>query len=413
MNKFKIICLFISLMLFTICASCTKEQNPNLVVCIDAQSENQIKELIRVWEQFNDGTKAELIIIPNDATAAETKITELRTEIMSGKGPDVFILNCTHPNAVNPVPVLFSNPEKMMYADIFLPLDDYINNAEYMQPNTWNQKIMAAGRTDEGQLLLPLYYEYYAYAFNTADLQSVSKLPSSWDELMVCDDAAVMNTISQVLFLEFHNIFGRLSNYQSEELMYTENELLMRTQQAMIYTNQKRNIDNASEPVSFGPVGDSFITDLASYREENHTIFALPNIDGGITANVTMYAAINRNTASPEKAFSLLDILFSNNVMCNQGFTDGERILGAVVMPLSMAIPANNDVLQMLCSKLTSEDAAGILNMNNQINIVRFNSDLDLELLNMYENYRNTQDENRQKEIVIQTLTKLQMMLAE
>lgn len=35
-----------------------------------------------------------------------------------------------------------------------------------------------------------------------------------------------------------------------------------------------------------------------------HTVFAMPNQEGGFTANVTLYAGINKNTKQPLKAVS-------------------------------------------------------------------------------------------------------------
>ena len=47
-------------------------------------------------------------------------------------------------------PALFPNLEKTMHSDLFLPLDNYMDNTQYMNPDNWNQKIMDAGKTAEG-----------------------------------------------------------------------------------------------------------------------------------------------------------------------------------------------------------------------------------------------------------------------
>ena len=53
-------------------------------------------------------------------------------------------------------------------------------------------------------------------------------------------------------------------------------------------------------------------------------MFAYPNDQGGVTACVQTYAAVNRNTEKPEQAFSLLDFLLSNEVLSGQGFRAGK-----------------------------------------------------------------------------------------
>lgn len=39
-------------------------------------------------------------------------------------------------------------------------------------------------------------------------------------------------------------------------------------------------------------------------KKAAHTLFALPNGEGGVTANITLYAGINKNTKQPKKAVS-------------------------------------------------------------------------------------------------------------
>ena len=39
------------------------------------------------------------------------------------------------------------------------------------------------------------------------------------------------------------------------------------------------------------------------------TVFAMPNQEGGFTANVTLYAGINKNTKQPLKAVPFLQML--------------------------------------------------------------------------------------------------------
>lgn len=117
---------FILIFLIILCTGCNSEQEDVLKICVDAQLEPAVRELVDTWKQLNGEMKTELIVIPSDASTAEIKIQKLRTEIMSGSGPDVFILQCAHPNAAEEQQVLFSNPEKMMYSEVFLPLDEYM-----------------------------------------------------------------------------------------------------------------------------------------------------------------------------------------------------------------------------------------------------------------------------------------------
>lgn len=57
----------------------------------------------------------------------------------------------------------------------------------------------------------------------------------------------------------------------------------------------------------------------------------------------------------------------------------------------------NNHVLQAACTQISDEDAEAIQRINSQISAVRYNSDLDRELYDLYftcSNYRQTMNEN-------------------
>src|SRR5699024_8469865 len=70
------------------------EETEKLTVCTGSMQEYEVRKLVEAWQTMNDGIETEVIVVPSDDTLAETKITELRTEIMSGGGPDVFIMPC-------------------------------------------------------------------------------------------------------------------------------------------------------------------------------------------------------------------------------------------------------------------------------------------------------------------------------
>lgn len=53
------------------------------------------------------------------------------------------------------------------------------------------------------------------------------------------------------------------------------------------------------------------------------------NIDSGITANVTLYAAVNRNTEQPEECIFILDTLLSDEIMTGQGMKENDIVYGA------------------------------------------------------------------------------------
>jgi hypothetical protein len=383
---------------------------------VDEFYKDAVQSVIDAWEYLNDGVTAELVVIPSDSAEAEVMLTQLRTEIMAGGGPDVYILQCQDPAWWGEGhDVLFSDPEKMMYSDLFLPLDDYMERAQYMDTDVLNPTILNAGKTEEGQLILPLEYTYYAAAYSTADLTALDETPSSWEELMECEDPVVMKNLASYMLIWFYDSFGSLVDYENEMPLVTEEDLLAQVQEAVAYCEAGWNAANAgADAIASGKAAD-IIAPLKLDKDNAHTIFAFPNADGGVTANITMYAAINRNTAQPENAFSLLDLLLGDEVLNGKGFVgeDGYCRGNLAAGYLNVDISINDSVLTKKISGLSEEDIAAFRNINGQINAVRFYSDLDSELWEMYSKCCSTEDEKEQKQIVTETYNTLWMKLSE
>ena len=83
-----------------------QEEEEILTVCVDVGTEDIGSMIADGWSNLDEGMKTELVVIPSDETVAQTKIKELRTEIMSGGGPDVFLLSAERNQR------LFEDPKK-------------------------------------------------------------------------------------------------------------------------------------------------------------------------------------------------------------------------------------------------------------------------------------------------------------
>ncbi len=403
MKKTIILSLMAAMILIT-CAGC-KNQEKTLTICIDSFFVDEAKELIEAWQIFNKDIDVDLVVIPEKADEAEIKITEIRTAIMSGEGPDIFIL------PTNVSAPLFDNVEKTMQSEIFLPLDDYIKQAQYMHVDAFNPMIFNSGKTDEGQLVLPVGYDYTVGAFLRDDDDDPAELPYSWDDLINNKEYDLEKNLIPQFFANFRYVFGKYADYKSNVLLYTEAEMLRRVQEAISLDTDTYSLIDFDN----GDIISSISIVLSTpKRNEDYVFNAIPSVEGGITANVITYAAINRNTRWPEEAFSILDVLFSDEVMTGSGFAVGDRYYGNDVefAERSNSIVAHEDGC---CSPfyLSDESLRAFNDLNSRITNVRFYSDLDEDILEMYNKCLDARDEEEQKKIVSQIYNRMQMKLAE
>lgn len=87
----------------------------------------------------------EVDYIPKEGADRESMIKHLKTELMSGSGPDLFIVDAFDGNFYNEKP-MFPIPEQMIERRVFLPLDEYIEKAQFAQWDRLTPKVMEAGR---------------------------------------------------------------------------------------------------------------------------------------------------------------------------------------------------------------------------------------------------------------------------
>ena len=115
-----------------------------------------------IWDFFaafpGVGSDYEILIetIPEEESERENVLKRIRTEILAGKGPDVFL--CTSDLPFYHHSPLFPFPRQVMENNLFLPLDEYIKQAEYMEWDKLLPSVMDAGSNKDGQFLLPLTY---------------------------------------------------------------------------------------------------------------------------------------------------------------------------------------------------------------------------------------------------------------
>lgn len=344
-----------------------------LIVCTDYIAYDTVELAVSSWKKSGregSNLEVEIIKISRDETAAQIKITELRTEIMAGEGPDLFIFSTDLPYVTPDTRIthmLFPNPEKFLYADVFLPLDSYLKESSYINIENCNQAVLKAGQTDEGQLLLPIIYNYCACIFPEEENNQELPFPNSWEEI-ISNETMIQALLSQSS-MGFLSYLGPYADYKREELLVSEEDLIEQF-------NFSRFTKQQWENVSFELVTtENFLRKyLKNSKGEIHTFYAVPNINGGVTANISVYAGMNRNTKLADEAFSLLENIYRSIITWESFPSRGIGI-------------EQGDYIKKLYESwygISSEDIESFYKMNNTITEARFYSLWDYSLYDIF-----------------------------
>ena len=194
-------------------SSGSSEQNDPLRVLIDVEYGSNIylslkDELGAYMEEYSQGKKknvsfqtvienmggpssVEIEIPPIKENDWDMYLTSLRTEMMAGGGPDVFVCGAgigSHENQktgeyIESEP-LFRYPQQAMKRNMFLSLDGYIENAKYMDRENLTSIVMDAGKTEKGQFLLPMTYTVPATLFRKSDVEHTPSKEMKWEDML-------------------------------------------------------------------------------------------------------------------------------------------------------------------------------------------------------------------------------------
>lgn len=402
---------------------------PKLTLCVDlnpglGSESGPVFELLKTVPGYPDDFGVELEQIPSQGAERESALTRVKTELLSGAGPDLFI--CASPKLLNAAlmetpegagtaEALFQFPRSAMELGFFLPLDDYIASARYMEWDKLLPVVMDAGKNEKGQLLLPLTYSVSATLAERESRSLTASLPMTWDEMLVSEDPCVQFACYS---WRFGSVLGELGDYGTDTLTFTEEELFDRLEEA-------RAANQAGRPQGLGEAND-VIPDLSigaqnagflGPKSPDYLMIPQYNTTGGVTARVSSFAAVNANTRHPDEAFLIVDKLLDQKTMSEQEI----YIYGG-------ALPVNLDLCQKDAPYYSPYEQNGrqrtdwyvnqwnyqqIQALAGQINAVNFVTPLDQELILAYRDCLNEQDPRRRRELAAGHYTAMKMMIAE
>ena len=319
------------------------ESSDPLRILVDIQTSNMnYSEIERAMEELLSAVKTDIgeqdvivEFIPNpiaeqaeqaeqNLVARKAVVSRVRTEIMAGAGPDVFIMTYqTNVSAtghdMDSGDILFKSPQKVMENGLFLPLDDYIeNNTQHAEWEKLPQVIMDAGRNYEGQQIIPLAYTLPVMIYPKEVFDYTPERVMTWSDMLTDPEispyaADFINSYGYFgynlglrlgsgylnPYLEFS--LGKIADYETGELLFTEEELWQRVQEIIALPQEDVQTDAVDRLLG---------TKVRSYNQPI-TLLPLYSDDGGVSARIEYYAAVNRNTKWPEESFKVIDVLMS------------------------------------------------------------------------------------------------------
>lgn len=377
---------------------------------------------------MEDDVNIEVEYLSGDSLERQSQMVSLQTEIMAGKGPDVYIVACTSPDVAATVfegdfKYLFPFPQSSMRKGQFLSLDEWISQSSAPEWDQLTAAIINAGKTEEGQMIVPLTFDFEMTLFNEADIDFSDSLPVTWDDAVSSGNLGLM---SSCVYndCKFGDVLGSLADYSTEQLSFTEEQLLKATKQAsdMLDKELKGEFDEAPEHLSClfsrhnarlftSHIGEETVFNLTR-DEPEIAMVPLYNVNGGVTANITSFVAIDANTDMPEEAFAVVEALISDRVQQSYFFScvDGVPVNENTLTNTTKISVYPDDPDPWFLSESNYREYSKV---RSQINEVKFYTPLDITLTEMFNSLSGKESEKELAELISQTYQTMKMELAE
>ncbi len=275
-------------------------------------------------EDMGGPSSIEIEIAPVRENERDVFLTSLRTEMMSGGGPDVFVCRCGtgyhlmekgneldyNAGYIESQP-LFKFPQQAMKRNMFLALDDYIEKAQFMEWDKLTPAVMEAGRTEQGQLLLPMTYTVATAAFREADVgHHTPSKEMKWEDMLSGEPHMRLAAIA--VLDHMGNGLAPFADYEHDKLVVSEEEMIRYFSEKL--DNREKYKEESAVPYTGFDLKVLHEYDLSVYDEgfdKDDPIVLVPlySRNGGYMATVTSFAGINANTKRPDDAFWVVDYL--------------------------------------------------------------------------------------------------------
>lgn len=387
----------------------------------DNARKSAVEQLLKEIKESGGPENVTYEFIEDRGEDREGALTRLRTEIMGGGGPDVFVIS--QQGFGND---LFKFVEKKMEEKIFLPLDGYMEQAQFMDPVGMNQAVLSGGRNSKGQqMVIPLRYNFPATMLPAEETKLDLSQAHSLADMLDGSDPALTEVLASWWNPDpewggfnwgVSEVLGKRADYAKEKLLLSQEEFRETVKQLCQFAQGAEEGSGLSMTWiwKFRPLDKSI-----SWRKDPVAIVPLYNVQGGVTAKIEKFAAVNRNAQNPAGAFWVVDYMLGE-----EQFQDADihRYMNSYSLPIYDGLMKESAMLPYLKDNgerdpdnfiyYDDQDWQAVDAARGQITSAEFPTELDKEIDSLIQNVVSAPQDQRDK-LIDECYRKLEMLIGE
>lgn len=300
--------------------------------------------LINEYETIHEGVTIELEILPSADKAPEereARLSQLRTEIMAGGGPDIYLLPENGEDDA-----LFADVTQAMYNGLFYDVSDLYDADNSLGKEALVTAVMDAGTVGNARYVLPLRYNFpviyttktalEAAGLNTEELSA--GVNTLYDALAATGDPDWTRYAWLWDYGSSLCVFPEIIDYETQSVTLTAGEVAeyLRRVQALSSVEISYPFTSSWDiyaTYSQYPLGDGVVQfqnniglsdaflysgnldealDIAIVAQTlgmELAMYPLHSVDGSLVANITYWGAVGTGCKHPEVAYDFLRLL--------------------------------------------------------------------------------------------------------
>lgn len=350
-----------------------------MVIAISEQQEEFYRKAVSKYSKLHPEIEVKIEIVPyidNTPTEKTEKnkkaVQDMQMQIMAGKGPDVFLLDESN----EALPDMIKSSCNGVFLDLNMVMDG-------LKDLPLNQTVLKAGEIDGKQYFLPLGYMLTGIAVTDdmlGDWKPASDQPAQFLE-EAANQTGVEKFPSEFLLRDYiPGLFGTpVLDYEEKSITFSK-ELQDLTE--LLAERQEFSSEEVPELPNVALMGHYAVNSFETFVQNSLTsgidvtFLPFPNGEGGINAQVNMFAAVRANSACASQAGEFLAFLLSDEM---QGSTGWENLN---IKRIPTALPVNDNAFVPAYQrrfdsgeeyqKAAAEKAEELFQLTQQITTARF-----------------------------------------
>lgn len=138
-----------------------KNEKKELTVLTEVRFQDRVQRAVTNMESLEDSLKVKVRYLPEEEKDRKIEIQKIRTQIMAGQGPDVYLLDGIQENLMEEKTPLLENPYQTMQSGALASLDTFMKTDSYWDDSTYSEIFLEAGQYHGRQYIIPLSCNYY------------------------------------------------------------------------------------------------------------------------------------------------------------------------------------------------------------------------------------------------------------